>query len=428
MIQLLHPEFSDSAILLKAIFDTAIDGIITIDDKGIMQMVNPGAAKLFCYDTEEMIGQKINILMPEPHHSHHDSYLKKYQETGVARIIGIGREVNAVKKDGSIFPIRLSISEIKLEDKSIYTGIIHDLTAQKKIQVALRDEKEKAQMYFDLANTINVVLDTEGQVLQLNKLGCKFVGLEEKEAIGQNWFDIVIPKTDRSKIKRAFAKAMQDRSISNAYFENEEINKNGNPRYFAWHSTFIKGKDGYPIAIMSSGVDITEKKQAEQAIKKMNKELEDRVAERTEELEKAVSQLLLSNQQLATEIKEREKIEAALRASEIEIRASLEKEKELSELKSRFVTMASHEFRTPLSTILSSTALVEMYQQDGAKDKQGKHIQRIRSAVGNLTNILNDFLSLSKLEEGKIANQPVDFNLKEFCQSVMDEIGDSTLR
>jgi signal transduction histidine kinase len=143
---------------------------------------------------------------------------------------------------------------------------------------------------------------------------------------------------------------------------------------------------------------------------------------RTEELASAVNQLLDTNKQLKREVQERQAAENALRESEQEIRNALEREKELSELKSRFVSMASHEFRTPLSTISSSADLIEAYKKDEQQEKRERHTNRIKSAVVNLTNILNDFLSLSRLEEGKIEVNSVLFNLEDFCNETLDEI------
>ncbi|MDX5436517.1 MAG: PAS domain S-box protein, partial [Pontibacter sp.] len=110
---------------LKAIIDTAIDGIITIDSKGIIETVNPAAARIFGYSPEEMIGRNIKMLMPEPDRSQHDGYIENYHQTGIGKIIGIGREVLGMRKDGTVFPFLLSISEVNLKDKQIFTGIVH---------------------------------------------------------------------------------------------------------------------------------------------------------------------------------------------------------------------------------------------------------------------------------------------------------------
>lgn len=266
--------------LYAAIFNTVIDGVITISERGVIQTVNPAAAGLFGYTSAEMMGQKVNMLMPEPHQTDHDQYLHNYKTTGVKKIIGVGREVRGKKKDGTEFPFRLAISEVHLSTGRIFTGIIHDLTEQKK---------------------------------------------------------------------------------------------------------------------------------AEKRILEINDQLEQRVADRTEELSNVVNKLIQTNRELEKK--------------ELELVQALDKERELSELKSRFVTTASHEFRTPLSTILSSASLIARYTEPETIEKRNKHINRIKSSVKNLTGILNDFLSLSKLEEGKVESQVHDFNLVELCGEVIEHIG-----
>ena len=145
-----------------------------------------------------------------------------------------------------------------------------------------------------------------------------------------------------------------------------------------------------------------------QEIQMLNSELEERVDKRT--------------MQLAEAIKKLEKTNRSLQEAQQEIRKALQKEKELHELKSRFVTIASHEFRTPLSTVLSSASLISKYKNTEDDEKRQKHVDRIKSAVSNLTAILNDFLSISRIEEGKIYNVPCSFNLEVFCLEVTDEM------
>ncbi|TAE57660.1 MAG: PAS domain-containing sensor histidine kinase [Bacteroidetes bacterium] len=129
----------EQASRLKAIIDTAIDGIITIDTTGDIESINPAAARLFGYQAEEVIGKNITLLMPDPYHSQHAGYMERYLQTGEKRIIGIGREVAGKRKDGSVFPFRLAISEVKLVDGvHIFTGIIHDLSREKQAEEQLR--------------------------------------------------------------------------------------------------------------------------------------------------------------------------------------------------------------------------------------------------------------------------------------------------
>ncbi len=118
---------------LLAIIETAIDGIITIDEGGIMDTVNPAAAELFGYERDELIGKNVSTLMPEPYRSQHDGYLSNYLQGGEGKIIGVGREVLGMKKSGETFPFRLAVGEVHLVgDKRIFTGIIHDLTREKR--------------------------------------------------------------------------------------------------------------------------------------------------------------------------------------------------------------------------------------------------------------------------------------------------------
>ncbi len=269
----------DLVLRLNAIIETAIDGIITIDDKGIVETINKSAANMFEYEPKEVIGNNVSMLMPNPYHDEHDAYLENYNRTREPRIIGIGREVKGKRSSGEIFPLRLAVSEVILNDRVIFTGVVHDLSDLKEVELEL---------------------------------------------------------------------------------------------------------------------------------KKTNENLEDIVEKRTNELETVVNKLLSTNKQLEK--------------SQNELKKALDKEKELNELKSRFVSMASHEFRTPLSTVMSSASIISKYRKEEEDPKRIKHVDRIKSAVNNLTGILNDFLSLSKLEENKVDLKLdlIDFN--QLCELTSDEL------
>src|SRR5690242_11586182 len=117
----------DSEAQIHAILDTAVDAIITIDERGRMESFNRAAQRLFGFEAAEVLGQNVKMLMPEPYRHQHDTYLANYLRTGKAKIIGIGREVVGMKKDGSHFPMELAVSEVRLGDRVTFTGIVRDI-------------------------------------------------------------------------------------------------------------------------------------------------------------------------------------------------------------------------------------------------------------------------------------------------------------
>lgn len=262
----------ENAALLKAIIENAIDGIITIDERGKIESINPAACDLFQYSPAEVIGKNVSVLMPSPDHERHDGYLARYQRTNDPHIIGIGREVKGLKKDGSVFPFRLGVSEVQYLGRKVYAGFIHDLTREKSAEEKLRDYAAK---------------------------------------------------------------------------------------------------------------------------------LEELVEERTRSLRETVF---------------------ALQEAKEEVSISLEKEKELGQLKSRFVSMASHEFRTPLSAIQLSAVLIEKYSVQLNNPNIAKHIGKIKNAISNLTSILNDFLSLEKLEAGKVEPVYSSFDIVKYAEEITEEM------
>lgn len=135
----------DQAERLRAILETAVESIITIDERGTIESFNPASVKLFGYQAGEVIGKNVNVLMSTPHREQHDSYLENYKRTGHARIIGIGRETFARKKDGTLFPIDLSVSEVNLSDRRLFTGFIRDITERKRLEKEILEISEREQ-------------------------------------------------------------------------------------------------------------------------------------------------------------------------------------------------------------------------------------------------------------------------------------------
>ena len=124
---------------LDAVVNTAVEAIITITSEGLIDSINPAGEKLFGYTSEELVGKNIKVLMPSPYREEHDTYLRNYHETGKPSIIGIGREVIGLRKDGSQFPMDLSVGQFELEDGTYFTGIARDITLRKKQENQLKE-------------------------------------------------------------------------------------------------------------------------------------------------------------------------------------------------------------------------------------------------------------------------------------------------
>jgi PAS domain S-box-containing protein len=265
---------NESSNYFEAIFNYAPIGIVIVDITGKITAVNPYALKEFDYCEAELLDMSIDKLIPQRFHEKHTSHHKQYFDNPRSRPMGSGRDLFAIKKDGTEFPVEISLG------------------------------------YYQEA-------------------GAKYV---------------------------------------------------------------------YVMAFISN---ITIRKKAETEIKKLNDELEATVEQRTRELTATMHQLEHSKDVLSL---------------------SLKNEKELSELKSRFVSMASHEFRTPLSTVLSSAYLIEKYSTTEDQPKRERHLQYIVSSVNMLTDILNDFLSLGKIEEGKIQVRFTELNIQELVTTIAGEL------
>jgi two-component system, LuxR family, sensor kinase FixL len=135
----------DSAERLRAILETAVEGIITIDERGIIESFNLAAEQIFGYRAKEVIGKNVSVLMPSPHREQHDTYLGNYLHTGHAKIIGIGREIVARRKSGAVFPMDLSVSEVRLADRRLFTGFIRDITERKRLEKEILEISEREQ-------------------------------------------------------------------------------------------------------------------------------------------------------------------------------------------------------------------------------------------------------------------------------------------
>jgi two-component system sensor kinase FixL len=187
-----------SGELLRSIVESAVDGIIVIDSAGLIQSFNPAAERLFGYRAAEVLGKNVNLLMPSPDREQHDRYLSHYLETGEARIIGTGREVRGRRKDGSTFPLHLSVGQMELDGKPAFTGILHDLTRRVEIETSLRRSEERVRSIVESAVDGIVVIDERGVIQAFNPSAERLFGYQVSEVLGRN-VSMLMPSPDREQ-------------------------------------------------------------------------------------------------------------------------------------------------------------------------------------------------------------------------------------
>ncbi|MEY2812199.1 MAG: hypothetical protein RI991_1194 [Bacteroidota bacterium] len=310
-------------------------------------------------------------------------------------------EVMMTKKNGNSFLCRLDITAFEFEHKSFYLQRIINIDAQRIFSENLFKEVKKFEALFQYATMPIILVNKEGDIILANEQALSLFDYKQNEITKVKVEDLIPMRFrgNHEQHRNRYENKPENRPMGRG-MKLVALKKNGTEfpvEISLGH--YLIDNEPYVIAFI---VDITtrlafenllrtQKEEVESVNKqmeKLNEELEHKVEVRTHELSKALS-----------------------------------KERELSDLKSRFVSMASHEFRTPLSTILSSVSLIGKYTEAAEQDKRDKHILRIRSAVNNLTDILNEFLSLGKIEEGKIQVHLSIFNIKEQVRLIISEIG-----
>jgi PAS domain S-box-containing protein len=252
-------DLSDQEERLRAILETAVEGIITIDEKGIVESFNGAAEKIFGYKAREVIGQNISVLMPSPHCESHDSYLADYSHTGHAKIIGIGREVEGKRKDGEIFPMDLSVSEVKLAGRRIFTGFVRDISERKQAEKALLHYAAMVESSDDaiIGKTL------EGCITSWNKGAENIFGHASDEIIGKH-ISILIPP-DRADEEPAILEKIK-RGESVEHYETVRQRKNGKLIDISVTISPIRQPDGKIIGASKVARDITERKRLEREI------------------------------------------------------------------------------------------------------------------------------------------------------------------
>ena len=170
----------------RGVQDTAVDAIVVIDERGIVESINPAGERMFGYGKSEVVGQNVKMLMPSPFHEEHDGYLRNYRETGVKKVIGIGREVEGRHKNKSTFPIDLTVGEMQVGGRRLFTGIARDISDRKQIEVEREQLLARAHALQNTAVDAIIVIDEQGIIESINAAGVRIFGYDESEVLGKN--------------------------------------------------------------------------------------------------------------------------------------------------------------------------------------------------------------------------------------------------
>jgi PAS domain S-box-containing protein len=380
-------------LLLDSVKDHAI---MIVDSDGYIINWSKGAERVNGYTEKEIVGSHLSIFYTDEdvRKGEVQKHLEQAKDQGRLEYEGL-----RVRKDGSSYRAHVVITALKSDAGEVigYGKVIHDLSNQiateehitelnKELETRLQQTQSEVSDYKHALDesAIVAITDQRGIIKHVNNNFCKISKYSSEELIGQDHRIINSGYHSREFIRNLWV------TIANGKIWRGELRNKAKDGTIYWVDTTIVpflNEEGKPYQYLAIRSDITQRKLAEEQLLRANEDLENKVKERT-----------------------------------LELTHALEKEKELNEMKSRFVSIASHEFRTPLSAILSSTSLIDHYVTPDQEEKRRKHIDRIKSSVKNLTSILDDFLSLEKLEQGKVEAHNSEFNLKDFIQDAIDEI------
>jgi len=346
------------------------EGIIIVNDQRQITASNNAANKMFDYREGELLGESLDILIPERIKDKHSKLADRFMGEGKARQMGKGLDLVGVRKDGEEFPLEISLNPFKLKAKRYVLALIMDISEKKKAEQTI---DYWFQIFDESLNEI-FVFDAESFIfINVNRGAQLNLGYNMQELGKMSVIDIK-PEVTMEVMKRLVSPLVSGRK-EKVIFETVHKRKDGTDYPVEVHlQTSFMGKRQVCVAIV---LDITERKN-------YTEQLENTVEERTQQL-----------------------------------REALQAEKKLNELKTKFLSLVSHEFKTPLTSILTSTSLLSKYREAEQQEKRDKHISTIKSKVKYLDNILTDFLSIERLDLGKVNYKVTPFPLSKLINEVV---------
>lgn len=245
-----------------ALMEAAVDAVIVIDHRGRMQAVNEATCRTFGYRTDELLGHNVSLLMPEPDRSRHDDYLARYHESGDARIIGIGREVIAQRRDGSLFPVRLSVGRVPDTVPPRFVGLVRDITTEHEANAALRMQRDRARAYLELNDSILLELDADHRIREIGKRAAELLGGSVPCLLGRDWIDFMSGDAERERARLLLGGAQTNGLAREREFDCADVS--GQPRRILWRCIALRASNGERVGWLCSGADVTARVQAEQ--------------------------------------------------------------------------------------------------------------------------------------------------------------------
>jgi PAS domain S-box-containing protein len=350
-------ELSNAEERMRSIVDHVVDGIISIDERGTIHTFNKAAERLFGYSAAEVVGGNVKVLMPQPYEGEHDEYLSNYMGTGHAKIIGSGREVVGRRKDGTVFPMDLAISEFKFGEQRHFTGIVRDITERKRAEEARREAEERMRSVVDHVVDGIVTIDDRGRIESFNPAAEKLFGYSREEVTGRN-VKILMPAPYEEQHDQYLSNYLSSGQAKIIGIGREVVGRRKDTSTFPMDlavSEFQIGEKRYFTGIVR---DITERKQ-----------LEHELRERLSELARA------------------------------------------DEQKNEFLAMLGHELRNPLAPMRNALHILKMPTASSTMTEQARNI--IDRQLQNLVRLVDDLLDVSRIVRGKVQLQKEVIDLRE---------------
>ncbi len=258
----------------RAVLGTIRDAIIAIDRTGSITVFNPAAEQVFGYGADEVLGQNVTMLMPQPYRDEHDEYLRRYQRTGEAHAIGRIRLVEGRRKSGETFPLELSVSESRLGSEVLYTAILRDTSQRVATEAALRYERDFAERLIDTAQVVVLVVDAEGRIMRHNAFMERLSGRRLDAVAGADWLVTYIAPRDRARLRSRCADALRTGELRGDV--GTLIGRDGSERQIEWSMKTLLDAEGRVSGLLYIGADITERLAAQLELRELQRVSQER--------------------------------------------------------------------------------------------------------------------------------------------------------